>query len=172
VTDRVQPLVEDVAAELGVEVYDLEFSGGTLRVVLHRAGGVDLDVLADANRRLSRRLDDADPIPGRYTLEVSSRGLERALRTEAHWADAVGERVKVKLMPGVDGDRRFDGVVTGVVDGVVSLAEAERAVTFRIEDVSRGRTHFEWGPAPKPGGPRRDQRAAGPQPSPQTEVKR
>ena len=66
---------------LGLDLYDVEFSTGTLNVVVTRAGGVDPEALATANRAISEWLDANDPIAGRYTLDVSSPGLERRLRT-------------------------------------------------------------------------------------------
>src|SRR5665213_3808810 len=75
---------------LGLELYDVEFSGGTLNVVVNRPGGVDLEALTKANRTISEWLDANDPIAGRFTLDVSSPGLERRLRTAAHFRSAVG----------------------------------------------------------------------------------
>jgi ribosome maturation factor RimP len=138
-----------------VTLYDVEFTGGMLRVTLDRPGGVDLDHLAVANRRLSHALDEADPIPGAYTLEVTSPGLERTLRTAAHWASAVGERVKVKLAGHVEGERRIEGTVTGVEGETAAvLTEAGETITVSIDQVDRARTVFEWAGQPKPGQPK------------------
>ena len=87
---RVRQLVAPIASDLGLEVYDVEQRGGTLRVTLDTPpgspGGVTLDNLALASRLVSRELDEHDPVPGRYTLEVTSPGVERTLRTPAHFA--------------------------------------------------------------------------------------
>ena len=80
VVERVHPLVAPILADLGLELYDLEHAGGILKVVIDRDGGVDLEEIALATRLISRELDHSDPIPGRYTLEVGSPGLERPLR--------------------------------------------------------------------------------------------
>ena len=80
IVEKVRPVVEQVAADLGLEVYDLEHAGGTLRVTIDRDGGVDLEAIADVTRMVSRELDHLDPFPGRYTLEVTSPGLERTRR--------------------------------------------------------------------------------------------
>ncbi len=149
---RALDVITSAVAELDeVELYDVEFSGGVLRVTLDRPGGVDLDQLAQANRRLSHALDEGDPIPGAYTLEVTSPGLERNLRTVAHWQSARGERVKVKLAEHVDGERRVEGVVSEV-DGtaVTILTSAGVPITVSTDEVERARTVFEWGGQPKP----------------------
>ena len=152
VPTRALDVITAVVANLGeVVLYDVEFSGGVLRVTLDRPGGVDLEQLAQANRSLSHALDENDPIPGAYTLEVTSPGLERNLRTEAHWQSARGERVKVKMAEHADGERRVEGVVSEI-DGhtVTILTAAGVPITVSTDEVERARTVFEWGGQPKP----------------------
>jgi ribosome maturation factor RimP len=161
VADRVRDLVLPVLAERDLELYDIEMAGPVLRVVVDNAGqpgGLDLAVVADATRAVSRLLDDVDPISGKYTLEVTSPGLERTLRTPLHFERAVGEKVKVKTVADADGDRRVEGILEaaddeGIVvrtDGAPAGGPAERRL--RYEDIVRARTVFEWGPAAKPNG--------------------
>ena len=153
-SDTVRDLVEGALAPLDLQIYDVEHTGGTLRVTVDRPDGIDIDTVADATRAVSRALDEADPIPGSYHLEVSSPGLERTLRTDAHWASAVGEQVKVKLVPGVEGDRRVEGTVARVGDGEATIDVDGEERTVRLGDVERAKTVFVGGPAPKPGGPK------------------
>ena len=94
---------------LGLDLYDVEFTAGTLNVVVNRAGGVDLESLTKANRVISEWLDAHDPIAGRFTLDVSSPGLERRLRTPAHFKSAVGEVVTLRELR----DRRADAATRG-----------------------------------------------------------
>ncbi len=155
VLNEVSRLLDPILERHGARLYDLERNGGILRITVDRDGGIDLDALTDVNRSLGRALDESDPIPGAYTLEVTSPGLERTLRTEAHWAGAVGETVKVKLDATVEEPRRLEGTVASVADGVVTLAErGGGSATFAVAAVERARTVFEWGPQPKPGGPK------------------
>ena len=156
VADRVRDLVLPLLDDRQLDLYDVELQGPVLRVVVDnppgRPGGLDLDVLADATRAVSRALDDADPIPGRYTLEVTSPGLERTLRRPEHFERAVGETVKVRTVVGVDDERRVEGqlaaadetgitVRTGVADDGTA---SERRLAY--DDIERARTVFEWGP--------------------------
>jgi len=151
-SDRIRDVVAPVVAELELELYDVDFSGGLLRVTLDRPGGIDLDLLTEANRRISRELDLADPVPGRYTLEVTSPGLERNLRTPAHFERAVGELVRIKTAPSAEGDRRVDGLLVGAAEGAVVVRLDDGSTrTVRIDEIERARTRFEWGPTPKPG---------------------
>jgi ribosome maturation factor RimP len=155
VLNEVARLLDPILERHDARLYDLERNGGILRITIERDGGIDLEALTDVNRSLGRALDESDPIPGAYTLEVSSPGLERTLRTDAHWAGAVGEQVKVKLDASVDEPRRLEGTVAAVADGVVSLIDGRgETVTFDLATVERARTVFEWGPQPKPGGPK------------------
>ena len=169
---RVSGLVDPIASDLDLDVYDVERRGGTIRVTLDaRAGsdtGITLDTLALATRLISRQLDHDDPIAGRYTLEVTSPGLERPLRTPEHFRREVGKEVSVRLREVPSGDRRLRGVLAAADDtGITVLdeARAERRVEYSVID--KARTVFEWGPAPKPGkgqgkGGKKPQRSAEP----------
>jgi ribosome maturation factor RimP len=142
--ERVRAIVEPLLSSRSVALYDLEVAGTQVRVTLETA---DLEVIADVTRAISRALDEADPIEGHYTLEVSSPGLERALRTPAHFAAAIGSAVKVKTNPDVDGDRRVEGTITAADADRVTIGDR----SLRYDEIERARTVFEWGPAPKPG---------------------
>lgn len=149
------PLLEPVLAASSLELIDVEVRSGVVLVTVDREGGVDLEALTQANRAVSSILDEHDPIPGHYTLEVSSPGVERTLRTPAHFARAVGEKVTVKTRPQVPGDRRLTGtLVASDDDGLVLRIEDDPAGDRRLgySDIDRARTVFEWGPAPRPGG--------------------
>ncbi len=156
VADRVRDLVLPLLAERELDLYDIEVAGPVLKVVVDREGGIDLGVVADVTRAVSRALDEADPIAGAYTLEVTSPGLERRLRTPRHFARAVGETVRVKLLAGAD-DRRIAGLLTAADDDGITVrtgldddgAPVERRLAHA--DIDRARTVFEWGPGDKPG---------------------
>ena len=158
--DRVRDVVLPLLSERDLDLYDVEMSGPVLRVVVDAGGPLDLDVLSEVTRAVSRALDEADPISGHYTLEVTSPGLERPLRTPRHFARAVGESVKVKARPSGDEsaeDRRLAGVLAAADDDgiVVRTTDREGAPVDRrlaYDDIERARTIFEWGPSAKPGG--------------------
>ena len=141
--ERVRQVVEPILAARSLELYDIELAGAAVRVVVETS---DLEAIAQLTRAISRALDDADPIPERYTLEVSSPGLERTLRTPAHFRGAVGSLVSIKTHPGVEGDRRVQDVLSDADDDGVTVGER----TFRYDEIERARTVFEWGPSAKP----------------------
>jgi ribosome maturation factor RimP len=161
VAERVADAVAPLLADLDLALYDVEHAGTSIRVVVDRAGGVDVDALTAATRAVSARLDELDPIAGHYTLEVSSPGLERPLRTPAHFAGAVGSDVTIKTVPGTEGERRLAGVLQSADADGVTVAQADGTTrSLRYDDIERARTTFAWGPAPKPGGPREKTRKA------------
>lgn len=143
--------IEPVLATLGLEVFDVQLTGSgrasTVRVIVDRDGGVDLDAITAASERIQPALDDLGP----YALEVSSPGLERPLHRPEHFRRAVGETVSVKV-------RDADGEVRRLRGDLVSTDE--RGVTVDADDTNSGehvdydqiikaRTVFEWGAAPK-----------------------
>ena len=158
IDDRVRELVAPLAQAAAVDLYDVEHHGGLVRILVDADGGVDLDVLARLSRSVSRALDEHDLMDGRYTLEVSSPGLERPLRTPDHFRRAAGSEVKVKTVPGFDGPRRLTGVLEAVADDAVDLRDTDGRVSrIAFEHLASARTVFEWGPGSRH--PRESQRA-------------
>jgi ribosome maturation factor RimP len=145
--EMVRELVEPVLAAEGLELFDCELKPGLLRVTVDAPGGVSIDRLGQLSQRLSRLLDDRDPIASRYTLEVSSPGLERSLRTADHFRKAVGTTITVRTRGEVEGDRRVQGTLDSADDDGVVLDG--RRITY--DQIDRARTVFDWGGNPKPG---------------------
>ncbi len=140
-----------VLSPLGLSLYDVEFERGTLSVVVHREGGVDLESLTAANRAISEWLDLNDPFPGRYTLDVSSPGLERKLRTPGHFLSAIGETVTLRETREGEATRRLEGTVLAADETTVTLRDAEHGeVTVALASIERARTVFVWGAQAKP----------------------
>ncbi len=136
----------------GLDLVDVELHGSELTVFVDRDGGVDLYTLGEATRVVSTALDEIDPLPGRYTLAVSSPGLERRLRTPAHFLRAVGEAVTVRVHGGTADVRRVTGKLESADDGGFTLVGPdlpEGTLHIAYDEVERARTVFEWGPQPK-----------------------
>ncbi|MDW3212511.1 MAG: ribosome maturation factor RimP [Ilumatobacteraceae bacterium] len=178
VLQRVRELIEPIASDLDLDLYDLEQRGGTLRVTIDTPpgseGGVDMDKLALATRLISREMDHHDPMPGRYTLEVTSPGVERTLRTPAHFQREIGKTINVRLADTNAEQRRFEGVLVAADDTTATVRLDDADLTEQVvalADIDRARTVFVWGPQPKPGGkgaPKKKQKSTkskSPQPS-------
>ena len=143
--------LRSLLSELGLDLYDLEMVKGTLNVVITKPGGVDLEALTKANRQISEWLDVNDPIAGRFTLDVSSPGLERKLRTPAHFISTIGEIVTLRELRADAPTRRLEGTVVAADATSVTLDDAEHGrVTVALEKIERARTVFKWGVEAKP----------------------
>lgn len=150
VQDRLWEMIEPHVAAVGVELDDLEvLNGGQIvRVTLDtpdpESGPLGVDVIAELSRGIGRMLDAEDPIQGAYTLEVSSPGLERKLRKQAHYDKSVGRIVKIKTFGPINGEKTHIGPLVGVDDDsfVVDVDGDHRQITYT--EVSAARTVFVW----------------------------
>ena len=166
VATRVHEIVAPLMADEGLELVEVRFTGSQLQVVIDRGGGIDLDTLSNVSRRVSRLLDERDVVPGRYTLEVSSPGLERPLRTADQFRRFVGATIAVKTRPDVPGERRERGRLEAADEQGIVIVPSEGpgagvARSLSYDDIDRARTVFEWAAQPKPGKGRTPGRAAG-----------
>ena len=160
VANTVYELLANPVATVGGELVDVEWTGGTLRLSIDAEGGISTERLAEVNRLVSPLLDQHDPVPGRYLLEVSSPGVERPLRRPEQFRRAVGEQVIVKLESWSE-IRRVRGELQSADEAGISVAAVERdgvdlaeaeVHTLAYDVISKARTHFDWGPTPKKGG--------------------
>lgn len=164
--ERLIGLAEPLLAALGYELVDIEYVPGRaqslLRVYIDWPGGVPpagvgheadedrswegigVDDCEKVSRELSALLDVEDPIPGAYTLEVSSPGLDRILRTAPHFRRFVGERVHVELQLPRDGRRRYTGQLTRADDEGIELNVDGQPVTLTIAEIGRARLAPDW----------------------------
>ncbi len=146
---RVRELAADIAASLDADILDVEVRGQgphrVLRVVadtldLDPDAALDVDAIALLSRRIEDALDAADAVPGSYTLEVTSPGADRPLRTERDFARNVGRDVRAQLVDG--GELR--GTVTGIADGGVVLDIDGDERRIELADVDHGRVVLPW----------------------------
>lgn len=125
VDTRLRALVESGVNALGFDLVDVEQVGGrshqTLRVYIDCRGGITVDDCADVSRHLSALLDVEDPLPGSYTLEVSSPGLDRPLVTLADFQRYRGEMVKLRTHEPVAGRKNFTGRLLDVTPDRIAL---------------------------------------------------
>jgi ribosome maturation factor RimP len=146
--DQLRELLAPVVAGLGYQLWELEFlprsGGGMLRIYIDSSRdsperGISLDDCERVSRAVSETLDAADPIPSHYTLEVSSPGLDRLLRTREHFERFAGERVRLEMMQPVEGRKRFSGRLLGVGASDITLELENGRISLPIDDIHRAR---------------------------------
>jgi ribosome maturation factor RimP len=146
--DKLIALTEPLLQQLGYELVDLEYAPGRahslLRVFIDRHEGVGLDDCERVSHELSALLDVEDPVPTRYTLEVSSPGLDRVLRTPEHFQRFVGERVRLELLQPRDGRRRYTGRLESLSAQGIELNVDGAMVSVPFAEIGRARLAPLW----------------------------
>ena len=144
--ERIWGLVEPYLAAEGMELDDVEILGGgrLLRVVVEGEKPLAVDRIAAISQGLGRLIEEDDPFPGAYTLEVTSPGLERKLRRPAHFEKAIGSEVAVKTYVPINDDKHHKGrlIAADDVGIVVAVDGSERRISY--ENVAKARTVFVW----------------------------
>lgn len=158
-SDAIRALVEPALISSGLELWDVEVSHDAVRVLVDRPGGIDLDSLASLAGRVVSPLLDAHPEltpAGHFSLEVSSPGVERALRRIEHYSRYIGTEISVKTTEAVAGARRHHGTLLCVDEQAITLSPkdgpAGEVLRLPLDRIDRARTVLVWGqPAAKPG---------------------
>jgi ribosome maturation factor RimP len=145
-TRRVREILTPILDAKALEVFEIDWAGKTLRVVVDRPDGtVGIDDCTAVSQFLSAALDVEDLIPGSYRLEVSSPGLDRPVRTLEEFRRFVGRLCRVHLVEAVDGNHVVVGRIAGTGDDRVRLAlegGAERDIAYA--NVARARLEVEF----------------------------
>ena len=156
IVTRISELVAPIVSDLGLDLYDLEFVSGVVRVVVDtkpgtlgengRPAGIDLEKIGLLTRLISKEFDHAEPVPGRYTLEVTSPGLERNLRLPRHYVREVNKEVSVRLTAPLEtgGERRIQGVLVGADEREITVRNASDVeIKIKYATIDRARTVFK-----------------------------
>ncbi len=122
VIDRIRSVATPILRSLGCDLFDLEFSGTVLRIFIDKMDGVTLDECAKASRHLGTALDVEEAIPGSYTLEVSSPGLDRPLRNQDDYRRFIEKKVKIRTAIKFQDQKVFVGRLLKVESEIVSIS--------------------------------------------------
>jgi len=138
--DKIREIAERVAASSGLEVVEVELRGGgkarMLRIFIDKLGGVTHEDCVSVSREVSTILDVEDAIPGAYTLEVSSPGLDRKLFRPADYERFTGSLIKLTTQQPVNGNRHFEGRLEHFEQGRLTLDLNATKKKRRPDDVS------------------------------------
>jgi ribosome maturation factor RimP len=148
--DKVIAEIREIARERGCELLAVETAGAgsglVLRLVLDRDGGVTLDDCQAVSEQVSPLLDAEDTIGHRYTLEVSSPGIDRKLYSVEDARKFVGRRVRVQTKGPVEGSRNFSGRLTSVDGEVLQIVDDEAGKTYNVSfgELKTARLKTDW----------------------------
>ena len=137
----VRPTVEGMGLRLWDVVFEKEGPDWYLRVLIDKDGTMDTDTCADVSHALDPILDEADPIEGSYTFEVSSAGADRVLKKPEHFARFQGSEVEVRLYRARDGRKDFVGLLQSWQDGDVVLEVGGQPMSFEKKEVAQVRLY-------------------------------
>lgn len=141
-TDLARPVVEDNGCSLWDVEYLKEAGSWYLRLYIDKEGGVSIDDCEAVSRPVSDLLDEADPIEGSYTFEVSSAGADRALKKPEHFEKFRGEAVEVKLYRPREGRKEFVGRLQNYQDGAVTLEINGDETVFTKQEIALVRLYL------------------------------
>jgi ribosome maturation factor RimP len=153
ILSSITEIAERVGHPEGIEVVDVELAGGgnrrLLRIYIDKPGGVSHADCELVSQQVGTILDVEDLIPGSYTLEVSSPGVERRLKKAADFERFAGQSVKVQLNEPVENQRHWMGTLVGIDPGGVITLEATggretRQIQFRLDQVQKANLKFDW----------------------------
>ena len=149
VASKIEEIAGRVAGSEGIEVVEVEVKGGGnnrfVRISIDKPEGVSHADCELISQQVGTILDVEDVVPGgRYTLEVSSPGLERKLVKPADFERFRGRKVRITLRAAVDGRRTFEGTLAGLADGAVSVETASGQLRFGLDQVQKANLKFDW----------------------------
>lgn len=147
---RVWELAAPLVDREGMEIVDIEFryegsrGGKILRLYLDKGGGPNVDDLSRVSHQLSELLDSHDVVPGTYTLEVSSPGINRPLKRPEHFARFVGKRIRVRTRDRIDGRRSFLGTLQEVLENQITLKQEGAQYQIPFSVIEKSNYEHDW----------------------------
>jgi ribosome maturation factor RimP len=149
VAAKIEEIAQKVAQSEGLELVEVEVKGGGnarfVRIAIDKPEGVTHADCGLVSEKVGAILDAEDTVPGHYTLEVSSPGVERKLYKPKDYQRFQGQKAKLTLHDPVEGRRTWEGILAGYADGIVSLeTEPGKTREFPFEQVRTANLKFEW----------------------------
>ena len=145
---RIEEIADRVGRSEGIEIVEVEVKGAGkrqfVRISIDKPSGVTHADCESISQQVGTILDVEDVVPGSYTLEVSSPGVERKLAKPAHYERFQGSKVKIVLREPVEGRRHWEGTLAGFSGGVIELDTGNGAARFPLEQVERANLKLEW----------------------------
>ncbi|MGX7029999.1 ribosome maturation factor RimP [Vagococcus zengguangii] len=154
VVETVTEVVTPILDQLNFELVDIEFvkegKNWFLRVYIDKPNGIDIEECAIVSEQLSEKMDslNPDPIPQAYFLEVSSPGVERPLKKEEDYQNALNEYINISLYSPVEGEKSFDGFLIELNESELTLRvkikTREKEITFSRKNIAKARMAIQF----------------------------
>jgi len=150
ILSKIEAIAERVAQPAGIEVVEVELKGGGqnrfLRISIDRPEGVTHADCELISHEVGTILDVEDIVPGHYTLEVSSPGVERKLIKLTDFERFTGKKIKTVLKDPIENSRTWEGTLASCADGLITLEVNEgKKIQFPFDRVEKANLKFEWG---------------------------
>lgn len=135
-------LLENDPIHRDVEIVTVEIIGAKkspiIRVYIDVEGQVSFNELSDAQEWIGTAIEELDPFPGAYTLEISSPGIDRPLRTIDHFKKQIGNDVRIRCIEPIDASKNFKGRLVSIDDdGIISIEQDNKLVEIELENIKK-----------------------------------
>ncbi len=148
IEEKVEKLLQDKINKLGYELYDVEYAkegkNYFLRIFIDNENGIDLNDCEKVNDGIMELLDEADYIKEQYFLEVSSPGIERVLRKDKHFEQAIGEKIEINLFKQQNGKKCLEGILTGYDETSIEVMYENDEISIPRQNISLIKTKYDW----------------------------
>ena len=148
IESKIQELLENIIQNLGYNLYDVEYvkegKDYYLRITIDKEDGINIQDCEKVNNGINDILDEADIIKDQYYLEVSSPGLERILKKEAHFLSQIGKKVNVNLFKPLDKKKEFQGILKEYNNSSIVIETEENVMEFNLKDIALVKTVFDF----------------------------
>lgn len=140
----VEPIIDSLQCELVDIEYKKEGSQWYLRIYIDKTGGVTIDDCQAVSEQVSKLLDEKDPIPHSYILEVSSPGLDRVLKKDSDFKRFKDSLIDVSLYKSIEGRKKYRGVLIDFTDEFLTVEVKEKTIDFKRSDIAMVRLAVEF----------------------------
>lgn len=148
IESKVEKLIEKEISDLGYDLYDVEYlkegRDFYLRIFIDSKDGIGIEDCEKVNNVIDPILDEKDLIKDQYFLEVSSVGLERNLRKDKHFQDAIGENIELKLYKKINNTKTILGMLKEYKDGRIKIEVQEDILEIDIKNIASAKVIFDW----------------------------
>lgn len=143
----VEKIVEDIVTDSAIELVDVEYVKERewyLRVFLDKEGGIEIEDCQWVSEQIEAKLEELDPIKESYYLEVSSPGLDRALRKDRDFIRHIGDKIEISTFKSFNGEKKIVGVLKGLNDGNISIDVDGAEINIPHDQTSQVRLYLDF----------------------------